>query len=332
MARDLYSVLGVGRGASEKELRASYRRLARQYHPDVNPGNSDAEEHFKAINAAYEVLSDKDNRRRYDRYGDQWQHADEIEQMRRRGGPGGGRGGFDFGDLGDAGDIFGGGGRGGRGGGIFDSLFRRAAGRQRGEDVEHEVRVTLEDAYRGTTRTVEMREGSETCRICNGAGELAGATCHACRGSGNAAPVRRIEVTVPAGVVDGTRIRVAGRGGAGANGGPPGDLFLRVRLRPHTTFEREGDDLYADVAVGVADAALGSEVRVPSLKGKTLALRIPAGTQSGKVFRLAGQGMPRRSGGYGDLHVRVELALPEPMTETQRALFEQLRTSVEGAA
>ena len=328
MARDLYSVLGVGRGASEKELRASYRRLARQYHPDVNPGNADAEERFKAINAAYEVLSDKDNRKNYDRYGDQWQQADQIEQMRRRGGPGGGRGGFDFGDIGDIGDLFGAAGRGG--GGIFDSLFRRSAGRQRGEDVEHEVRVTLEDAYRGTTRTVEMREGSETCRICSGAGELAGATCHACRGSGNAAPVRRIEVTIPAGVRDGTRIRVAGRGGSGANGGPPGDLFLRVQLRPHTTFERQGDDLYADVAVGVADAALGSEVRVPSLKGKTLALRIPAGTQSGKVFRLAGQGMPRRSGGYGDLHVRVELALPEPMTEAQRVLFEQLRASTEG--
>jgi DnaJ-class molecular chaperone len=332
MAQDFYNVLEVGRGASEKELRTSYRRLARQYHPDVNPGNADAEERFKAINAAYEVLSDKDSRKRYDRYGDQWQHADQIEQMRRQGGPTGGRGGFDFGDLGDLGDIFGGGGqRAGRsGGGIFDSLLRRAAGRQRGEDVEHEVRVTLEEAYRGTTRTIEVREGSEVCRICSGAGELAGATCHACRGSGNAAPVRRIEVTIPAGVPDGTRIRAAGRGGSGANGGPAGDLFLKVFLRPHATFERRADDLHTDVAVAVSDAALGSEVRVPSMKGKTLALRIPAGTQSGKVFRLAGQGMPRRSGGYGDLHVRVELVLPEPITEEQRALFEQLRASTDG--
>jgi len=332
MAQDLYNVLGVGRGASEKELRTSYRRLAREFHPDVNPGNPEAEERFKAINAAYDVLSDQENRKRYDRYGDQWQHADEIEKMRRQGGPGGGRAGFDFGDLGD---VFGGGGQrggggGSRDGGIFDSLLRRAAGRQRGEDVEHEVRVTLEDAYRGTTRTVEVREGSEICRICSGAGELAGATCHACRGSGNAAPVRRIEVTIPAGVEDGMRVRVAGRGGSGSNGGPSGDLFLRVRLRPHTTFERRADDLHADVPVDVADAALGSEVRVPTLKGKTLALRIPAGTQSGKVFRLAGQGMPRRSGGYGDLHVRVELVLPEPITDQQRALFEQLRTSTEG--
>jgi molecular chaperone DnaJ len=335
MAQDFYSVLGVGRGASEKELRSSYRRLAREYHPDVNPGNDEAEERFKAINAAYEVLSDKDSRRRYDRYGDQWQHADQIEQMRRQGGPTGGRGGFDFGDVGDLGDIFGGGGqRGGRGGGggggIFDSLLRRSAGRQRGEDVEHEVRVTLEEAYGGTTRTIEVREGSEVCRICSGAGELAGATCHACRGSGNAAPVRRIEVTIPAGVKDNTRIRVAGRGGSGSNGGPSGDLFLKVYLRPHATFEQRADDLHTDIAVDIADAALGSEVRVPSMKGKALALRVPAGTQSGKVFRLAGQGMPRRSGGYGDLHVRVELMLPEPITEAQRAIFEQLRASGDG--
>ncbi len=319
MARDLYDTLGVKRSASEKEIRTAYRRLARQYHPDVNPGNAEAEERFKQINAAYEVLSDKESRKRYDRYGDQWQHADELEQRRRQGAPFGGGEGFDFGDLG------------GRGGGIFDSLFRRAAGRQRGQDVEHAVRVTLEDAYQGTTRTVEMREGAETCRICGGAGEFAGAACHACRGSGSAAPVRRIEVTIPAGVADGTRIRVAGRGGAGSNGGAPGDLFLRVELRPHPTFERRGDDLYTDVAVAVADAALGSEVRVPSLKGKTLALRIPEGTHSGKVFRLAGQGMPRRGGGYGDLHVRIQLVLPDPMTEQQRALFERLRASAQGA-
>ena len=331
MAQDFYNVLEVGRDASEKELRSSYRRLARKYHPDLNPGNAEAEERFKAINAAYEVLSDKDNRKRYDRYGDQWQHADQIEQMRRQGGPTGGRGGFDFGDLGD---VFGGGGQqGGRGGagGIFDSLLRRAAGRQRGEDVEHEVRATLDEAYRGTTRTIEVREGNEVCRICSGVGELAGAICHACRGSGKAAPVRRIEVTIPAGVTDATRIRVAGRGGSGSNGGPSGDLFLKVYLRPHATFERRADDLHTDVAVDVADAALGSEVRVPSMKGKALALRIPAGTQSGEVFRLAGQGMPRRSGGYGDLHVRVELMLPEPVTEAQRALFEQLRASAADA-
>lgn len=341
MANDFYNVLGVGRGASEKEIRSAYRRLARQYHPDVNPGNEQAEERFKAINAAYEVLSDGDSRQKYDRYGDQWQHADQLEQMgRQRGGHFGGAGqSFGLGDLGDLADLFGGGrggargaaGRGARGGGIFDSLVGRATGRRQGADVEHTVRVSLEEAYAGATRTVEVREGAETCRICGGEGQLAGATCHACRGSGSAAAVRRIEVTIPAGVRHGTRIRVAGKGGPGSNGGAPGDLFLLVELRPHSRFERREDDLHLVVEVPVAEAALGSEVRVPSLKGKTLALRIPPGTQSGKTFRLAGQGMPRRGGGFGDLRVQVQLVLPEPMTDEQRELFERLKTSTDGA-
>ncbi|HJM88421.1 MAG TPA: J domain-containing protein [Dehalococcoidia bacterium] len=327
MANDLYRVLGVRRDASDKDIRSAYRKLARQFHPDVNPGNVEAESRFKEINAAYDVLSDSDSRRKYNRYGDQWQHADQFEQAGGRGSPFGG-GGAQFG-----GSPFGGGGdpSGAFGGGIFDSLFRRAAGQQKGADAEHTVRLTLEEAYRGSSRTIEVREGSETCQICGGAGELAGATCHACRGSGNAAPVRRIEVTVPAGVQDGTRIRVAGRGGSGSNGGPPGDLYLRVTLRPHANFERRADDLHCDIDVPVEEAALGGEVRVPSLRGKTLALRIPAGTQSGKSFRLAGQGMPRKGGGFGDLHVRVLLTLPDPMSDEQRALFEQLRAGKSGA-
>ena len=329
MARDLYAVLGVARDASEKQIRAAYRQLARRDHPDVNPGDRDAEQRFKQINAAYEVLSDAGSRKKYDRYGDQWQHADQIEQMRRRGGaPGGQQFEFDVADLGDLGDLLGGlGGRGRSGGGFFDSLFRRAAGRQRGQDVEHAVSVSLEEAYRGAKRTVEVRGGAETCRICGGEGQLAGATCHACRGSGSATPLRRLEVSIPQGVADGTRVRVAGKGGPGANGGAPGDLLLRVTVRPHTHFERRGDDLYADVEVPVADAALGGETHVPSMKGKTLALRIPAGTQSGRTFRLAGQGMPRRGGGFGDLHVRVRITLPDPITDEQRALFERLRES-----
>jgi len=308
MAGDLYRVLGVGRKASDKVIRAAYRRLARQYHPDVNPGNADAESRFKEINAAYEVLSDAGSRKKYDRYGDQWQHADQIEEMRRQGT--GGQS-FDFGDLGD---VFGGGGGGGGRGRLFESLFRRGAGRQRGEDVEHTVHITLEEAYQGATRTVEVRGGAERCRICGGEGTLAGATCHACRGSGSAAAVRRIEVQIPPGVESGTRIRVAGKGGPGANGGTAGDLFLRV------------DDLHTEIEVPVPDAALGGEVRVPSLKGKALALSVPSGTQGGKTFRLAGQGMPRRGGGYGDLHVRVRLALPDPLSDEQRELFERLRS------
>lgn len=334
MASDLYSVLGVKRDASEKEIRQAFRRLARQYHPDVNPGNADAEARFKEINAAYEVLSDAENRKKYDQYGDQWQHADQIEEMRRQQGARGGFGGFrqhgggpgagqafEF-DLNDLQDL---------GGGAFEQMFRRGAGRQRGRDVESVARITLEEAYQGTTRTVEVREGRETCRICGGSGRIAGATCHACRGTGSAAPLKRIEVTIPAGAQNGMRIRVPGRGEAGAGGGVSGDLYLLVEVRAHARFERRGDDLYVDVDVPVADAALGGEVRVPTLKGRALALTIPAGTQAGKVFRLAGQGMPRARGGFGDLHAKVRLVLPEQLTKEQRELFERLRASTSRA-
>lgn len=340
MASDLYSVLGVKRDASEKEIRQAFRRLARQYHPDVNPGNADAEARFKEINAAYEVLSDADNRKKYDQYGDQWQHADQIEEMRRQqaargggfrgfgGAPGGGQTfEFDLNDLHDLGGGYGGGGF----GGAFEQMFRRGAGRQRGRDVESVARITLEEAYQGTTRTVEVREGQETCRICGGSGQIAGATCHACRGTGSAAPLKRIEVTIPPGAQSGTRIRVPNRGESGANGGPSGDLYLLVEVRPHARFERKGDDLFVDVDVPVADAALGGEVRVPTPKGRALALKVPAGTQGGKTFRLAGQGMPRARGGFGDLHARVRLVLPEHLTEEQRELFERLRASTSRA-
>lgn len=330
MAEDLYSVLGVKRTASDKEIRSAYRRLARQLHPDVNPGNAASETRFKAINAAYEVLSDAEKRKKYDRYGDQWQHADEIEAMRRQqagpayGPAAGGGNGFSF--EGDLGDLFGG--VRGAGGGMFDTLFRRAAGRQRGQDIEHAVRVSLDEAYAGTTRTVELRGTGEPCATCGGAGQLAGATCHACRGSGSAGASRRVEVRVPAGVADGARIRVAGKGSPGSNGGAAGDLFLRVQVSTHPVFERRGDDLHVTIDVPVADAALGGEVKVPTLKGRSLALRVPAGTQGGRVLRLAGQGMPRAGGGFGDLFATVRLTLPDPMTAEQRALFERLRATV----
>ncbi|MBM3140237.1 MAG: J domain-containing protein [Chloroflexi bacterium] len=331
MASDFYGVLGVKRNASRKEIRQAYRALARKYHPDVNPGNAAAEARFKEINRAYEVLSDAETRKKYDAYGDQWQHADQIEAMRRaegargRGGLGSfGDGGFRAsGDPGDLGDLFGGGGR-----GFFDSLFGRAAGgggRRRGRDVEHEVAITLEEAYAGTSRTLELRGGEERCVVCGGEGALAGATCHACRGSGVAAPQRRIQVNIPAGVDEGTRVRVAGRGAPGAGGATPGDLLLRVRVTPHPRFERRGADLHTEVDVPAWDAALGGEARVPTLKGKALALRIPAATPAGKVFRLAGQGMPKAGGGYGDLFAKVRLVLPERLTDEQRRLLEELR-------
>ena len=311
MAADYYSVLGVPRSAADKDIRDAFRKLARQYHPDVNPGNAEAEERFKQISAAHEVLSDPETRAAYDKYGDNWRNADQIEeQMRRRGaggfgfggGPGGPGGGFQRVEF----DL-GGGGSGGGFGGLFDGLFGRSSGppappaRQRGEDVERPARVSLEEVYHGASRTIELREGS---------GES-----------------RRIEVDIPAGIADGARVRVRGKGGPGRGGGAPGDLFLRVSVSRDPRFERRDDDLHVDLDVPVADAALGGEAEVPTLKGRTLALRIPAETQGGRVFRLAGQGMPRAGGGHGDLLARVRLRLPEPLDDGQRALFEQLRAS-----
>ncbi len=306
MATDYYSVLGVPRSASEKDIRDAFRKLARQSHPDVNPGNAEAEERFKQISAAHEVLSDPETRAAYDKYGDNWRNADQIEEQMRRqgaggfgfgGGPGGPGGGFQRVEF----DL---GGGGGGLGGLFDGLFGRSSGppaRARGEDLERPVRVSLEEAYHGASRTIELREG---------AGES-----------------RRIEVDIPAGIADGARVRVRGKGGPGRGGGAAGDLFLRVSVSRHPRFERRDDDLHVEVDVPVAAAALGGEAEVPTLKGRTLALRIPAETQGGRVFRLAGQGMPRAGGGHGDLLARVRLRLPEPLDDGQRALFEQLRAS-----
>ena len=343
VATNYYETLGVKRDASVKELRATFRRLARKFHPDVNPGNPDAERRFKEVNAAYEVLSDADKRAKYDKYGDQWEHADQIEEHQRRQqanaygrgapGPGAAGGGYSFGGEGvDLGDLFGGRAEASAGGGGFFDSILRGRGRSRGQDVEQPVRVSLAEAYSGAARTIEIREGEERCMVCGGTGQIAGATCHACRGSGTAAPLRRIQVTIPAGVHDGARIRVSGRGGPGTNGGAAGDLYLLVTVGGDERFQRRGDDLYVDMDVPVADAALGGEAKVPTLKGKTLALRIPANTQGGKVFRLAGQGMPITSGGFGDLFATVRLVLPAQLTDAQRALFEQLRALDVGGA
>ena len=303
MAADYYSVLGVPRAAADKDIRDAFRKLARQYHPDVNPGNPEAEERFKQISAAHEVLSDPETRAAYDKYGDNWRNADQIEEQLRRRGAGGFGGGFGGGPGGGFQRVefdLGGGGM----GGLFDGLFGRSSGppaRTRGEDIERPVRVSLEEAYHGASRTIELREG---------AGEP-----------------RRIEVDIPAGIADGARVRVRGKGGPGRGGAAPGDLFLRVSVSRHPRFERRDDDLHVELDVPVADAALGGEAEVPTLKGRSLALRIPAETQGGRVFRLAGQGMPRAGGGHGDLLARVRLRLPEPLDDGQRALFEQLRAS-----
>jgi DnaJ-class molecular chaperone len=324
MARDFYDILGVKRDAPDKEIRSAYRKLARKYHPDVTPNDKAAEARFKEATAAFEVLSDAEKRKKYDRYGDRWEYADQIEEAHKQqsaGGwarQGGGSSTFSF----DGGDF----------GSIFENIFRRERGGprgapspRRGQGIETPVEVTLEEAFHGTTRTVSL-QSQEPCPTCGGTGEVAGAICHTCEGIGQVLRPRRLEVKVPPGVKTGSRVRVAGEGRPGLNGGPPGDLYLVVTVLPHRRFERKGDDLYVDIDVPYLDAILGGEVEVETLTRK-VALRIPDMTQNGRQIRLAGKGMPvlgsvdRR----GDLYVRVRVQMPEHLTEEERKHIEELR-------
>jgi curved DNA-binding protein len=304
--QDYYQLLGISKSASEKDIRQAYRRLARQYHPDLNPGDKAAEAKFKEIGEAYEVLSDAEKRKKYDRYGHDWQHAEAAEAAAREGGFGGARWGpgqgnvrFETADFDDAafgdlfGNLFGGAGAGPRTG------FRGRRVAQRGEDFDQPVEVTLEEAFAGSQRMLQVQSPD---------GKL-----------------RRLEVKIPAGVIEGSRIRMAGEGGPGLNGGPAGDLYLVVSVLPHPGFRREGDDLRVDVPVPLYTLMLGGEAHVPTLKGTRLALRIPPETQNGRVFRLAGQGMPHLQGGArGDLFATVQAVLPANLSDRERELFREL--------
>lgn len=309
--RDYYAVLGVPRTASEKEIKAAYRRLARKHHPDVNPGDKRAEEQFKAISEAYSVLSDPEKRKKYDRWGADWE---KIEQAQAAGadfgGFGGPRGerqrtytwtstsGPGMGDsVGFESDI----------GSLFEQLFGGAAGRvrtgavpRRGGDIEQPVEVSLEEAFAGTQRTFQLQDPQT-------------------------GQVRTVEVKIPAGAYDGLRVRVAGKGHPGSGGGPAGDLYLVVSVRPHPLFERDGDDLRVRVPTPLYTAVLGGEVLVPTLKGTRLALKVPPESQNGRRIRLSGQGMPRlKGGGRGDLLVELVVELPTGLNERERQLFRDL--------
>jgi len=294
--KDYYKILGVPKTASEKEIKAAYRRLARKHHPDVNAGNMQAEARFKEIGEAYQVLSDKEKRSRYDELGANW----DAFGRRPQGWPGGGVR-IDFEDLGGGGGFseffrtfFGGGAGGFSGAEGFggEDAFRPAA------DAEAEVDLTLSEVLRGTTREVAT--------------------------SGS---LRRVEVKIPQGVRDGSRVRVAGEGGRGS-GGRRGDLYLRVRVAPDPTFERRGDDLQTSVRVPLTDAVLGGEAQVTTLEGP-VGIKIPPGTPAGQVFRLRGHGLPRLGGGgaRGDLLATLAVDLPRSLTPRQKELFEELRRS-----
>lgn len=320
--KDYYDTLGIKRDASEKDIKQSYRRLARKYHPDVNPGDKSAEAKFKQINEAYEVLSDKDKRQKYDQYGDQWQHADQFEQARRQQTPqwgfngGGGATGFHF-----------------AGGGIdslFDELlrggrsetFQRRAQPRRGRNIESPVEVTLEEAYQGTKRNISLQD-EEPCTSCKGTGLIQNMPCSVCRGSGTETRVKRLEVKIPPGVTNGSRVRIAGKGEPG-HGGAGGDLYLIISVRKHPLFERRGNDLHVGISVPLTVAILGGEVQVPTPRGK-LALKVPPETQNERVFRLAGQGMPHLgSSSRGDILAKVNVVLPTKLSAQEKELFKQL--------
>jgi len=310
--KDYYRILGVDRRADEREVKAAFRRMARRYHPDVNPGDTGAEQRFKDVNEAYEVLGDTDKRRRYDMVGPaNWARAG----MGAEGGTQtrSGASTFDF----------------------FQSVFtnantRRSRARQ-GRDLEQDVTISLDEAYTGCTRTFSV-QGEEHCERCEGSGRgPTGRPCPACNGSGMVSYTRKIAVTVPGGVRDGSRIRIAGEGGAGAMGGPKGDLYFRIHVPSHDVFRREEDNLLLDIDVPFTTLVLGGEIDVPTL-GRPVRMKVPPATASGRQFRLARLGMPRlNADGSGDLIVRVNAALPRQVSDRERRLFEELRELGTGA-
>ncbi|WP_066014536.1 molecular chaperone DnaJ [Endozoicomonas atrinae] len=345
--RDYYEVLGVDRSASDKDIKKAYRRMAMKHHPDRNPGDKAAEESFKEINEAFEILSDSQKKAAYDQYG----HAGVDPNMGGMGGAGGFAGG-NFGDIfGDVfGDIF------GAGGG------RSRSSVQRGADLRYQLELSLEEAVRGVTKKiriptlvsctecdgsgakkgtqpvgcttcggigqVRMQQGffsvQQTCPDCRGTGKMIKDPCHACHGEGRVQEYKTLSVKIPPGVDTGDRIRLAGEGEAGSNGGPAGDLYVQVSVADHPIFQRDGKHLYCEVPITFVDAALGGELEVPTLEGR-VKLKIPEETQTGKLFRLRGKGVvPVRGGSAGDLMCRVVVETPVKLTERQKELLKEL--------
>lgn len=326
-SKDYYKILGVSKSASAEDVKKAYRKLARKYHPDVNPGNKTAETRFKEINEAYEVLSDPEKRRKYDSPG--WQDAFGYGAGSRTGTGGRTTVPPDWADPTGFSDFFEtlfGGQRGRRGSTSTTTGTRRTEvpTPQAGDNIEQPIEISLRDAYTGTTRAFTV-EVTEPCPTCHGTGLVGSRVCATCGGVGTTSRTRRLEVQIPPGVDTGSRVRVAGAGQPGTGGGPAGDLFLLVTMTPDPTFERKGDDLLTDVQVPLTLAMLGGEVRVETLDGKRVLLTIPPETQNGQTFRLAGKGMPKRRGdGAGNLLVRVQVVLPQRLSPQEKQLFEQL--------
>lgn len=351
--RDFYETLGVAKNASEDELKKAYRKLAMKYHPDRNPDSKEAEEKFKQAKEAYEILSDDNKRAAYDRYG----HAGVDPNAAGMGGAGGAGFGDSFGDI--FGEIFGGGRRGGAGGGGGPQVYR-------GADLKYAMEITLEQAANGfdteirvpswencevckgsgakvgtspkTCRTcggagaVRMQQGffsvQQTCPTCHGSGKEITDPCVSCDGVGRTRRNKTLQVKIPAGIDDGMRIRSAGNGEPGINGGPSGDLFVEIHIKEHKIFQRENDDLHCELTIPFTTAALGGDIQVPTLNGKA-EITIPEGTQSGKTFRLRGKGIKGVRGAYpGDLYCHFVVETPVKLTEEQKTILRQFETSL----
>lgn len=346
--RDYYEVLGVQKSASDDEIKKAFRKMSKKYHPDLNPGNKEAEEKFKEVNEAYQVLSDSDKKSKYDQFG----HAGVDPNFGAGGGYGGA--GFDFGDI--FGDIFGGFG-GGFGGG-------RRNGPRRGNDIRRVIDISFEEAAFGCTKkmNIQTQEKCEecggtgakkgttvttcshcsgtgrvktqqrtilgymttetTCPQCNGEGKIIKEPCRECRGTGAIRRNKTIEVQIPSGIDDNQTIQLSGKGEAGSKGGPNGDLLITVRVRPHDIFQRRGNDVFINMPISFVEAALGANVKVPTIDGGCVELTIPEGTQAGTRFRMKGKGIPYlRSKSRGDQYVTVEIEIPRNLTQKQKELL-----------
>lgn len=351
--RDYYEVLGVSKGASDDEIKKAYRKLAKKYHPDMNPGDKEAEAKFKEVNEAYSVLSDEQKRARYDQFG----HAG-VDPNYGAGGPGGPFGGFDMGDI-DLGDIFGsffgGGGFGGFGGG-----GARRNGPQKGESLRANLTITFEEAAFGCEKELSLNRTEEcdechgsgcqpgttaetcpdcrgtgvvrvqqrtggfafsstaACTRCRGTGKIIHSPCKSCGGSGSVKKSKRITVTIPAGIDDGQAVSLRGQGNAGKNGGPAGDLIVGVRVKPHPQFRRDGTTVLYEQPVSFFQAAMGAELEIPTIDGK-VKYTLPAGTQTGTTFRLRGKGIPELRGrGRGDQYVTIRVQVPTSLNSEQK--------------
>ncbi len=331
--KDYYQVLGVPRGASEADIKKAFRKLAREYHPDVAKNKKQAEEKFKELNEAYEVLSDPTKRKRYDELGANWRSGAEFRPPpgwesfgRGRATAGGGGQEFHFGGTGFSDffeQIFGSmGGRGGAGFGRGSGFAEEDLGAERGQDIEGDILVTLEEAMRGSVRSVSVRH-AVPCDQCGGTGQHNRRVCQACSGAGQVARAETYQVKVPAGVTEGQRLRLAGRGEAGVGGGVAGDLYLRVRLARHPDFEVQDHNLIYEAEVSPWEAVLGANISVPTLGGH-VSIKVPPGTQNGQKLRVRGRGLPQRGGGSGDLIVETRIEVPKRVTDSERKLWEQL--------